>query len=366
MVNATFAAELLSWFDNARRQLPWRDRPDDPYAVWISEIMLQQTTVQTVVPFFERWMSRFPTVVSLAAAPMDDVLATWSGLGYYARARNLKRAAEAIVAAHGGKLPCDIATLTTLPGIGRYTAGAVASIAYGVRTPIVDVNVARVLSRLCALPIDTRSSASQKILWAQAESRLPSEHVGDYNQALMELGALICSVERPSCSICPVKAHCAGFASGNPTAFPLRKGVVVWTTQVDVSAVIERNGKLLVVQRPQSGLWGGLWEMPRCSAADGEGIEECAVRAVHDILGKSVVAGARFGPHRHVVMNRKIALYGVRIKMLGKIVESDASLVARWIDPAAANDDALPAPQRRLIEMAYKNTLHLELSDLCA
>src|SRR6185369_3543428 len=203
-----FSRKLLAWYGRHKRALPWRD-VGDPYRTWISEIMLQQTQVDTVIPYYQRWLERFPTVQALAESPLNDVLALWEGLGYYSRARNLHRAAQQVAAERGGALPQTVDELLALPGIGRYTAGAIASIAFGVDAPVLDGNVKRVLARVFDIQTDVKSPAGARELWALAASLVPSGRAGDYNQALMDLGATLCTPRAPACDICPVRELCA-------------------------------------------------------------------------------------------------------------------------------------------------------------
>src|SRR6185503_9991928 len=213
------ADALVGWYRGARRDLPWR-RTRDPYAIWVSEVMLQQTRVTVVVPYWQRWMARFPSPAALAGAPLDDVLAAWSGLGYYGRARNLHRGAREVVARYGGRLPDSAGELRTLPGIGRYTAGAIASMAFDRQEPLVDGNVARVLARVFAVEEDVKSAAGQNRLWQLAADLVPSEAPGDFNQALMELGATLCAPAAPRCAGCPLAADCRAHREGRTDELP--------------------------------------------------------------------------------------------------------------------------------------------------
>nr|MDQ2644694.1 A/G-specific adenine glycosylase [Myxococcota bacterium] len=210
---------LLRWYDRTRRELPWRETRD-PYAIWVSEVMLQQTQVKTVIPYFERWLARFPGVRELSRAEEAEVLHAWQGLGYYSRARALKRAAELVVERHGGQLPSKSSELTALPGIGPYSAGAIASIAYGERVPVVDGNVIRVLTRVFALRGDPAKAPLRRELWRRAEELVPAARPGDHNQALMELGATVCVPEKPRCGECPLSEHCRGYAGGLAARLP--------------------------------------------------------------------------------------------------------------------------------------------------
>ncbi len=250
------ATRLLRWFDRHKRDLPWRREPRDPYRVWLSEVMLQQTQAATVIPYFERWVQRFPTLEALAAAPLDEVLKLWEGLGYYARARNIHAAAQIIVREHHGCIPQTVEALRALPGVGRYTAGAIASLAFDVRAPVLDGNVRRVLSRVFALRQPT-----DEALWALAESLLPRRRAGAFNEALMELGATLCTPRAPQCPTCPVNALCRAFADGDPEAYPARRTKPATPHhEVLTAMLVDDDGRVLLGQRPRHGLLGGLWE----------------------------------------------------------------------------------------------------------
>ena len=249
--------QLVQWFRRQGRDLPWR-RTHDPYAILVSEFMLQQTQVVTVIPYFERWLARFPDFPALAAAEEADVLHIWQGLGYYARARNLHRAAKKVAEEHGGELPNDLAAIAALPGVGRYTAGAVASFAFDQATPIIDANIARVLARLLDLhePIDTKKGA--EILWQTAKMLLPKKGGRLHNSALMELGALLCTPRAPQCLICPIRVHCR---AKNPETLPRKKPRPKTVALTEDCAWIVREGKLLLEQQTGSR-WRGLWKLP--------------------------------------------------------------------------------------------------------
>ncbi|HUS28903.1 MAG TPA: A/G-specific adenine glycosylase [Kofleriaceae bacterium] len=270
---AEVAAAVVAHYSRDRRDLPWR-RTRDPYAIWVSEIMLQQTRVQTVIPYWERWMSRFPTVGALAQAPLDDVLAAWAGLGYYSRARNLHAGAQTVVTKLGGALPSRASELRAVPGIGPYTAGAIASIAYGERAPLVDGNVARVLARVYGIEEDIKSSGGQKLLWSRAGelmNALPAGHApGDLNQGLMELGATTCSPTSPRCLVCPLAKLCVAAKTGRQDELPVvaaRKKESELPILARAALWIERDGVLLLARRTPGGLFGGLWELPQGESA---------------------------------------------------------------------------------------------------
>ena len=270
-----FSRDLLAWYDGCKRDLPWRRLGHDPYAVWVSEIMLQQTTVAAVIPFYNKWMAGSRRCRRWRTRRLDDVLKYWAGLGYYARARNLHKGAQRVVAEFGGQVPSDPQTLLSLPGIGRYTAGAILSIAFNQDAPILDANVIRVMARVHAVTGDPKTSAqTQSELWRLAEEAIPSGRAGDFNQALMELGALVCESGAPKCGTCPVQCRVPGEGDGRADGVSAVYGVKKWTDVEDVSVALrdpKRPGETLIVQRsPDLPLWGGLWEMPRGTRQDGE------------------------------------------------------------------------------------------------
>lgn len=259
-------AELLEWFDrHGRHDLPWQ-HPRTAYRVWVSEIMLQQTQVATVVPYFGRFMERFPDIPTLAAAPMDAVLASWAGLGYYARARNLHRAAQIMLAEHGGEFPEDFDAALALPGIGRSTAGAILAQAFGARYPILDGNVKRVLSRLLGLREWPGKPAVEATLWEVAERLTPETRLPDWTQAMMDLGATLCRRSKPACLLCPVQAECRAHAQGAVDEIPLRKPKAERPQRhVTMLMVTTASGEVWLERRPESGIWGGLWSLPEAA-----------------------------------------------------------------------------------------------------
>ena len=253
--------KLLNWYNKNKRTLPWRDHPD-AYAVWVSEIMLQQTRVETVIPYFEKWMRLFPSVIDLAEASEQDVLNTWEGLGYYSRARNLHRAAQVVVQDYGGRLPNVMAELIKLPGIGRYTAGAIASIAFGMNEPALDGNLKRVYTRLFDVEEPVDSPKVDQLLWDVARRNLPKGQAGDFNQALMDLGATICIPKNPRCLICPLMRFCKARGNGTQELRPVKRPKKSVPHHVHAAGVIIEGGKVLLAQRPSKGLLGGMWEFP--------------------------------------------------------------------------------------------------------
>ena len=298
------ATAVVAHYARVRRDLPWR-RTRDPYAIWVSEIMLQQTRVHTVIPYWERWMARFPTVAALAAAPLDDVLAAWAGLGYYSRARNLHAGAREVVARWAGALPPTAAALRAIPGIGPYTAGAIASIAHGERAPLVDGNVARVLARVFAIRDDIKSSAGQRALWDRAGAlmrALPEGAApGDLNQGLMELGATLCAPTSPRCLVCPLAADCAAHAAGETDQLPVtapRTPAHALPELARAALWLEADGRLVLARRRPEGLFGGLWELPQGTSP----------AEVARALGVARVAAAPVAYHDQVLSHRRLRI----------------------------------------------------------
>lgn len=305
----TLQTDLLDWYDQHAAALPWREN-SDPYRIWLSEIMLQQTQVETVKPYFARFLVAYPTVDALATAPLSDVLKLWEGLGYYSRARNLHRAAQTVARDFGGKFPETVEGLLLLPGIGRYTAGAIASIAFGEVAPVLDGNVIRVFSRLIDLPDDVTQLAVKDRLWKLAGEWLPNQRAGDYNQALMELGRTICKPRNPSCKECPIQTHCLAFAQGTQNQRPVKKAKAA-TPHYDVTAGIIWNeaGQLLIAQRPLDGLLGGLWEFPGGKLEVGETLPDCLKRELREELAIEVEVDDLFTVVQHGFTHFKITLH---------------------------------------------------------
>jgi len=304
----SLATDLLAWFARHRRDLPWR-QSSDPYRVWISEIMLQQTQVATVIPYFQRFVAAFPTVARLAAADEHDVLRLWEGLGYYRRARQLHRAAQVIVSEHGGKFPRTFDEVRNLPGIGRYTAGAIASIAYDEPAPILEANTVRLLSRLFAIS-DAASSAGQRRLWELAEAILPPRDCGTFNQALMELGSLVCTPKAPRCDACPVSDLCAAFQTGRQDEIPAPKARPVIEEVREAAVVISRRDKVFVRRRAPGERWAGLWDFVRfpLTSRRGSALARELAESVRNQTGLEIAAASRFTTLKHGVTRFRITL----------------------------------------------------------
>jgi A/G-specific adenine glycosylase len=344
------ASRLLRWAVRHLRDLPWRTEPRDPYRVWISEMMLQQTQVVIVIPYFQRFTERFPTVQALAEAPLDDVLKLWEGLGYYARARNLHRAAQQVVAEFDGRLPDTVEALSRLPGIGAYTAGAIASLAFGCDAPVVDGNVRRVLCRVYAIRGDARQPKVQRKLWTLAEMNLPKRKAGRWNEALMELGATVCLPRAPRCDECPLTPVCRARALGIPEKFPAR-AARQRTPHYDVTAaVIRKKGRILIAQRPMEGMLGGLWEFPGGKLEPGESLEECLQREIREELGIEIQVGQPVARVKHAYTHFRITLHAFECRLRKGRPRAIGVSDWRWVKWDELDDFAFAVTDRKIIQ----------------
>ena len=339
-----FAGRVLAWFDrHGRKELPWQ-RPRDPYRVWISEIMLQQTQVSTVIPYFERFMDSFPDLETLAEARLDEVLHHWSGLGYYARARNLHRCAQTIRERHGGSLPEAQDELESLPGIGRSTAGAIRSLGQGQPAAILDGNVKRVLARFFAVEGWPGSSPVSRRLWSISEALTPAERCADYNQAMMDLGSLVCTRGRPTCLACPLEKGCRAHAQGNPTAYPQPKAKKQLPLKtVRMAILVDREGRILLRRRPPSGVWGGLWSLPECPP-------ELALDSwCRDKIGCEIGSQRTLPVRRHTFSHFHLDIQPVRarIKNAGRRLMDSGEW--HWYNLAQPEKKGLAAPIARIL-----------------
>ncbi|TCJ15441.1 A/G-specific adenine glycosylase [Parasulfuritortus cantonensis] len=337
---AGFADRLVAWQrQHGRHDLPWQ--VSDPYAVWVSEIMLQQTQVDTVIPYYVRFLARFPDLASLAEAPEDAVLALWSGLGYYARARNLHAAAKRVLADHGGVFPGDVAAIAALPGIGRSTAAAIAAFAFGGRHAILDGNVKRVFCRLFGVDGWPGEKAVETALWHLAEALLPEREIVPYTQGLMDLGATLCRRSRPDCPCCPFADDCVACRDGRQAELPAarpRKGLPERST---VMLVLRHGGEILLEKRPPSGIWGGLWSLPECAPGDDP---VAAARR----LGYSAEPLAELPGLSHTFSHFRLAIRPVALAVARR-APGAGEPGALWLAPADAVQAALPTPVRRII-----------------
>jgi A/G-specific adenine glycosylase len=347
---AAIRAPLLAWYDRQKRDLPWR-RTRDPYAIWLSEVMLQQTQVSTVIPYWERFLARFPTVQALAAAPLEDVLAGWKGLGYYSRARNLHRAAQEVTAQFGGRFPPTAKALLALPGFGRYTAGAVASIAFGEEAPLVDGNVARVLSRLFVVEGLPGDRAREALLWALAGALVKGERPGDFNQALMEHGATVCRPERPLCLLCPVREACLAYQTGRTAELPPAKVRAAPKPMTLALAVWPQGDTLLFARRAEKGLFGGLWELPAVEVAPGTPEAEAAARLA-EALAVPLAAQALLGTVKRQLTHRTLTLHLLHVTGPQRPSRAAAFHELRWCTPAQASELGMSTAMQRALDAA--------------
>ncbi|MDC0714443.1 A/G-specific adenine glycosylase [Stigmatella sp. ncwal1] len=357
---AAIRAPLLAWYGREKRDLPWR-RTSDPYAIWLSEVMLQQTQVSTVIPYWERFLARFPSVQALAAAPLDDVLAAWRGLGYYSRARNLHRAAQEVVAHFGGRFPSTAKALLTLPGFGRYTAGAVASIAFGEEAPLVDGNVARVLSRLFVVEGLPGDKAREARLWTLASALVKGERPGDFNQALMEHGATVCRPERPLCLLCPVRGACLAHQAGRVSELPPAKVRAPPKRLTLALAVWPHEGTLLFARRAEKGLFGGLWELPAVEVEPSTPDEEAALR-LSEALEVPVTALDAIGTVKRQLTHRALTLYLLRVTGPHRPSRAKAFHELRWCTPAQAAELGMSTAMQRALDAALARGVLLNVA----
>jgi A/G-specific adenine glycosylase len=358
------AARLLAWYHAGHRDLPWR-RTRDPYAIWVSEIMLQQTQVATVIPYYTRFMERFPTVEVLAAAPEDEVLRMWAGLGYYSRAHHLHRGAREVVSEHGGRIPPAVDELRRLSGIGRYTAGAIASIAFGCPAPILDGNVIRVLCRLYGLRGDPKRAPLHGRLWQLAADLIPEGDAVNFNQALMELGATVCTPASPRCEICPLADRCEARRQGLQESLPELARPPAPTPLRMAAAVVWRGAELLLIQRPSvssgerngdgESWWAGMWQFPSGRVGLEESTAAAAARLARETTGLEVTPGGVAGVVRHGVTRWKITLEARHCLVHEGEPEPRNCADCRWTTLEEIERFALPAPQQRLVEQIRRH-----------
>jgi A/G-specific adenine glycosylase len=334
---ASLAAQVIAWQRrHGRHALPWQGTRD-PYRVWLSEVMLQQTQVGTVLDYYARFLARFPDVASLAAAPLDDVLALWSGLGYYSRARNLHRCAQAVVADHGGAFPASAAGLATLPGIGRSTAAAIAVFCFGERAAILDGNVKRVLTRALGFGGDLAEAGHERSLWRQAEALLPQRHIEVYTQGLMDLGATVCLARQPRCDTCPLAARCAARAQGRPEAYPVKTRKLKRSRRRHALLWLCQGRRVWLQQRPPRGVWAGLWSLP----------EAACVEDWEALAARWPGRGERLPAFVHVLTHLDWTLEPIRWTLPAHARAPE--LPGRWFAVEEALQLGLPAPIRKLL-----------------
>ncbi len=353
-----FQQTLLRWFAHHQRQLPWR-QIREPYPVWISEVMLQQTQVATVIPYYHRFLKRFPTVQALASASIQDVLKVWEGLGYYARARHLHKAAQWIVENHDGTFPTTWVEWKKLPGVGDYIAAAVASIVFGEAVPVVDGNVKRVLARLFADETPVNSPRANKHFRRLAGHLIPAHQPGNFNQAMMELGATVCLPRNPRCAECPLTRYCTAFQKGLQTQFPYRQTRKAIPTYPIAVGVIIHDGKVLITRRREDGLLGGLWEFPGGKIEPRESAEAACIRELREETGLEVVNLTPLTTVRHAYSHFKVILHVFVGFTNSREVHLNGAVAYRWVSPEELQEYPFPGANRKFfpVLMAYFNNI---------
>ena len=347
--DAPWHRRLVDWFRSHRRLLPWRNRPT-PYRVWVSEIMLQQTRVETARDYFERFITRFPSPEDLARADSQDVLRVWEGLGYYSRARNLHRAARRVMEKYDGRIPSTRDELLTLPGIGEYTAGAIASIAFGAPEPAVDGNAVRVMARFHALELDSRKNEIRRRVHERLREVLTRNDPGDFNQALMELGALVCKPRSPDCPVCPLRPDCLAFAQGRTQELPIRSPRAAVPRHNVAVGVVWHENRLLIARRPADRMLGGLWEFPGGKQEAGEELPHTVRREVREEVGLDVTVGPRLCTVKHAYTHFRVTISAFTCTAeTPDAVAQDAAEV-RWVKLDEMEAYPFPRANRRIIE----------------
>lgn len=349
-IGPEFARRLLRWYRRHKRDLPWR-RTSDPYAIWVSEVMLQQTTVNAVIPRYDEWLALFPDVRALARAPLQKILKAWQGLGYYQRARNMSAAAKIIVARHGGRLPGDAEALRGLPGFGAYTTAAVLSIAFGRRAPLVDANIRRVLMRVFGIHGEAQTRHDRA--WLERLSPLlPARRPGDFNQALMELGALVCRSKNPVCLRCPIETKCAAFAAGEQEIIPSPRERLTRRITA-VVGVIMKNGRVLIQRRPETGLLGGLWEFPGGKVKRGETLRAALVRELGEELGAVPTSSLPLMTVNHSYTQFRVTLHAYRCTLAADPKRDPEN--RRWVRLSALRAYPFPSGSAKIVERLLAN-----------
>jgi A/G-specific adenine glycosylase len=351
----TSTVVLLAWYAEHARDLPWR-RQRDPYAVWVSEVMLQQTRAETVVPYYLRWMDRFPNVEALVAASRDEVLGMWEGLGYYRRAHNLHQAAHILVAENEGALPGEVDKLRHLPGIGPYTAAAIAAIAFNQDVIAIDGNLRRVISRLIDLAIDPRSPEGERQLRSWALGELPSGQSSIFNQALMDLGAMVCIPRTPNCGVCPLPQSCLAFQRGVQDARPVRAPRKPIPHITATAAVLRRGKRVFIGRRPEGVLLGGLWEFPGGRLEPEESLESCLRREIGEEIGVEVEVGVSLGAFNHAYTHFRVTVHAFECKLIMGEPQAFEHSEVRWVSPERLREYPMGKIDRAIAHTILEDT----------
>ena len=343
-----FSLLLLQWYDKARRDLPWRGE-EDPYKIWLSEVMLQQTQVETVIPYYIKWVERFPSIESVALATQDELLKFWEGLGYYSRCRNFHKACKIVASKHGGKVPTEWETFLSFPGVGEYTAAAVLSIAFHQPYSVIDGNVKRVMARLLAFSEIVEKGTA--LFEEKLDKWLNQDRPGDFNQAMMELGSQICRRNKPRCFECPVESFCKAKAEGNPAVYPNIPKKKERPHKTIVAGIIWNDDKFLIQKRPDAGLLGGLWEFPGGKVEIGEALDNTLVREIREETGLIVEPGKKVGAVDHAYTHFSITLHLYHCKLSKPLKENGAFYKHRWIQPDERSQFAFPGANHKLFQI---------------
>ncbi|HEX9654024.1 MAG TPA: A/G-specific adenine glycosylase [bacterium] len=350
-----FNEKLLEWYHKNKRDLPWR-RTSDPYKIWVSEVMLQQTQVEQATPYYEKFLKVYPDLQSLANAQLDDILKVCEGMGYYARARNIKNAADILVNQYNGEIPRTHDELIKIPGIGPYTAAAIASIAFNENYPVVDGNVLRVLARILKIDEPPKKKGVKSKFVHAARSLMPEGRAGDFNQAIMELGALVCTPQKPKCSECPVNFFCLAYQTlEDPSVLPVRAPTKDKPHYNVVIGIIWKKGKILIDRRPEEGLLGGLWEFPGGKQELGETLEECLEREIREDMHIKIRVQGPFLTVPHAYTHFKITLHSFQCQHLEGEPRPKKAIEWRWVEPDDMRKYAFPKANKIIMEALLEN-----------
>ncbi|PWN06166.1 A/G-specific adenine glycosylase [Rhodohalobacter mucosus] len=345
-----FAENLLTWYRREKRDLPWR-KTDDPYRIWVSEIMLQQTRVDTVIPYWHRFLAAFPTVHHLANADRQQVLKLWEGLGYYSRGRNLHDAARTVADKYDGRLPDTYEKISALKGIGPYSAAAILSIAFNKPYAVVDGNVIRVITRYFGIEEDIRSASVRNRVREHAEELIPNNEPGDFNQAVMELGATVCTPKNPQCSSCPVSAGCIANQTSRTDVIPYKsKAKKIPHHKIGVGLIVNQSGKLLIALRPEDAMLGGLWEFPGGKNDTGESLEETVIRELREELGVEVRVSEKYMQLKHAYSHFKITLHAYWCTIISGNPQPKSSEKLKWVSLDELEQHPFPKANKILVE----------------
>lgn len=351
----SFSKSVIRWYKENKRALPWREQPD-PYWVWVSEIMAQQTRLDTIIPYFLHWMQKFPSIAALAKASEQEILKMWEGLGYYNRARNLLKTAQILVETYQGQLPQTTDALQALPGIGPYTAGAIASLAFGHDEAVVDGNVKRVFSRYFNLQEPVNTTAAEKKIWSLATQHLPSGQAADYNQGLMDLGAMVCTPKNPACQHCPLSSACEAYQHQLQDQLPVKNKKPAAPHFIVTAAILQTGNQVLIAKRPASGLLPGMWEFPGGKQEEGENLSTCLQREIMEELGLRVSIGKKLGVYKHAYSHFKVTLHAFFCRPEAGVPSALEADDIKWVDIPALSE----YPMGKIDREISKDLLQLE------